>query len=150
MKAYGPKRPIYIVSTAMSNAQQSSLLQIRRLSMGKYLSKFTRWDSQRARPIHLQLLHPRPRKHLRGSWTSNFPRDPVEGLERRTTPVKVAHINDVFHSCQKTGHLQSVCMPKTKQDTGVSCLRQPDTIKTVRRSILPSYQQVKLHGHSQF
>ena len=57
------------------------------------------------------------------------------------------HINDICHYCQKKGHLQSVCMSKRKRDSGVRCLRRLDTIKTVRRSIPPLYQQVELRGH---
>ena len=33
-----------------------------------------------------------------------------------------SHIDDVSHYCQKKGHLQSVCMSKRKQDTGVRYL----------------------------
>ena len=33
--------------------------------MGKHLGKFTRWDSQRTSPIHLELLQIRPRTQLR-------------------------------------------------------------------------------------
>ena len=57
------------------------------------------------------------------------------------------HINDVCHYCKKKGHLQFVCRSKRQQGTGVKCLRMLDTVKTVRRSIPPLYQQVKLHGH---
>ena len=55
--------------------------------------------------------------------------------------------NDVCHCCQKKRHLQSVCMSKIKQHTGVRYLRQLDMVKTVRTSIPPLYQQVKLRGH---
>ena len=38
-------------------------------------------------------------------------------------------------------------MLKRKRDSGVRCLRQLDTIRAVRRSIRPLYQQVKLWEH---
>ena len=56
-------------------------------------------------------------------------------------------LHDVCHYCQKNGHLQSVLLSERKQDTGVRCLLQLDTVKTVGRSIPPLYQQVKLDGH---
>ena len=43
--------------------------------------------------------------------------------------------------------MQSVCMSKSKQDTGVRYLRQLHMNEAVRRSIPPLHQQVKLHGH---
>ena len=39
---------------------------------GKHLSQFTRWGSQKARPVHLEFLHTGPRTNFRGSWTSHF------------------------------------------------------------------------------
>ena len=71
----------------------------------------------------------------------------VVGRRTMHTGKNFPHINDVFHYFHNKENLQSVCMSKEKQKTGVKCLRQQDTIKTMRRFIPPFYQQVKLKGH---
>ena len=59
--------------------------------MGQHLSQCIKWYSQRARPIHLELLYQRPRTHLRGGWISHFPRNPVAGVGRRIMLVNIVH-----------------------------------------------------------
>ena len=94
----------------------------------------------KSRSIHLKFLHVRPRTHLRGSWISHFPRNPVAGMGRRTTLVRIVHtllpdkrtLAISLYVQNKAGHWSQVC------------LQQLNTIKTVRRSIIPLYQQVKL------
>ena len=66
-------------------------------------NQFIKWSNQRIGPAHLKLLRLKPRLHLKGSRTSHFQRDPVTGVRRKTTLVKISHTLMMFVIIKKYG-----------------------------------------------